>query len=351
MERISAGTAIKSQAILKRGFSAILAVCIGITLSFGTSLLLPCEEAHAATKTPSKVKSVSISKKTTSSVTVKYSKSSKAKKYQIAYKKKSARTWTYKTVSQSTRSYTIKKLSSNTTYQVKVRGINGSKKGKWSSTKTVTTKKPAYTSLKTAKSLNAAQSATKMILVNAKSSSSSDCIVQYFKKSSDGWKEIMRVNGVMGKNGINKTKEGDGKTPTGLYHFTKLFGIKSNPGTQMPYTKLTNSMYWCGSKAYYNQFVDESKTAAHKTKCNHTNDEHLKDYAPFYNYAAALSYNSAGTYKKGSAIFLHCKKSASKYTAGCVAVSESDMKKLIKEIDEDTIIIIDKYSNITNKKY
>ena len=107
-------------------------------------------------------------------------------------------------------------------------------------------------------------------------------------------------------------------------------------------------MYWCGtSKTYYNQFVNDSKNSDHKKNCSHSNDEQLSKYTTCYKYAAALDYNSEGTYNKGSAIFLHCKGSTS-YTAGCIAVDKTTMKKLIKIIDEDTIIIIDKYSNVKN---
>lgn len=122
---------------LQRGFTILLTIIVGITLSFSASLVLPCEEAHAVTKTPAKVKSVKVSKKTTTSAKVSWSKTSHAKKYQVAYKKASSSKWIYKTT--KSKSITLKGLSNNTKYQVKVSALNGSKEGSWSSTKTFST--------------------------------------------------------------------------------------------------------------------------------------------------------------------------------------------------------------------
>jgi L,D-peptidoglycan transpeptidase YkuD (ErfK/YbiS/YcfS/YnhG family) len=201
----------------------------------------------------------------------------------------------------------------------------------------------------TVSNLKASKSNNKLILISASSTTSSTCKLQYYEKIDGLWLEKLNVTCYVGRNGINKKREGDKKTPTGLYHFSMLFGIKSNPGTLMKYTKLNKSMYWCGSlKKTYNQFIDDSKNKNHKKNCSHKSDEHLANYYPHYNYAAALDYNSNNIWKKGSAIFLHCKGSR-KSTAGCIAVNESNMKYLIKKIDNKTAIIIDKKSNI--KKY
>lgn len=95
--------------------------------------------AHAAVKKPAKVKNVSVTSQSCSRVKIIWGKAQNAQKYKIAYKKKSASKWKIKTTKKKT--CTIKKLARNTTYMVKVRGINGNKKGKWSKMATVKTKK------------------------------------------------------------------------------------------------------------------------------------------------------------------------------------------------------------------
>lgn len=96
--------------------------------------------AYALSKKPGKV-TISSVRASGNTVTVKWKKIYKAKKYQIAYKKASGKKWTKKTRSASkARICKIKKLKYSTKYKVKVRAYRG-KWGKWSKVKTITTKK------------------------------------------------------------------------------------------------------------------------------------------------------------------------------------------------------------------
>ncbi len=205
----------------------------------------------------------------------------------------------------------------------------------------VTVKSPSI-SAEVVSNLKAAQSTKKIIIVSAVSRTTSSATLQYFRKSGGQWKEVIHTKAYIGKNGLGKTAEGDNKTPVGLYHFTMVMGIASNPGTIMPYHQIDSNDYWCGGPNYYNQFVDED---VQPHLCSKVNDEHLITYTQQYQYLAALDYNPENIYGKGSAIFLHCTGS-NPYTAGCIAVSKSDMKKLMKKIDESTVIIIDLASRI-----
>lgn len=127
-------------ALAKKILAGVIALVVGLALSTSAQAATP-SEAYAASNTPAKVKTVKVSKKTTSTAKVTWSKAKKAKKYQVAYKKASAKKWSYKTVKANKKTLTIKKLSSNTKYKVKVRAINGKAKGKWSAAKSFTTKK------------------------------------------------------------------------------------------------------------------------------------------------------------------------------------------------------------------
>lgn len=152
----------------------------------------------------------------------------------------------------------------------------------------------------------------------------------------NSWKRILSCNAKVGKKGINKKKEGDRKTPTGIYNITMAFGRKKSPGTAgIPYTKLNKYHYWSDEKATYNTFVDVRDLGRKKMS-----GEHLIKYNPGYNYVLALDYNKKCTYRKGSAIFLHCMKSKEKYTLGCVTVSEKNMKKIMQNTTTETKICI-----------
>lgn len=206
----------------------------------------------------------------------------------------------------------------------------------------VTVNNQYYIKQKIFENLKAKENANKIIIVSTKNTSTHYCVVQYFKKENEQWKEIFKVNGSVGKYGIDKVKEGDKKTPTGLFHFTQIMGIAKNPGqTLLPYHQIDKNDYWCGEK-YYNQFVDED---VQSHKCTKKNDEKLINYTQPYQYLAVFDYNSKHIKGKGSGIFLHC-TTKSGYTAGCIAIEKEKMKYLLKEIDLDTIIIIDQSKNM-----
>ena len=154
-----------------------------------------------------------------------------------------------------------------------------------------------------------------------------------YKKANGKFKKVFTCAGYVGKNGIGKKREGDKKTPTGTYGFTKAFGIKKNPRSKIKYIKLNKYHYWSGDRRYYNQMIDIRKVKASRS------GEHLIDYKPHYNYALAIDYNKNCVYKKGSAIFLHCTGS-NPYTGGCVAVKQKYMKKIMQTVDKNAKICI-----------
>lgn len=183
--------------------------------------------------------------------------------------------------------------------------------------------------------LPAAASCDQMVVVKYKSGSSA--VLTMHEKTDGVWKQILSSTAYVGKNGIGKTKEGDKKTPTGTFNLKTPFGIKSNPGTSLSYLKVTKYHFWCGQSGskYYNQLIDTRVTSLKRT----SSDEYLINYKGVYNYCAFIDYNGSGEKGKGSCIFLHCTGS-NKYTAGCVAVPESMMIKILKNLKSGCKIVI-----------
>ncbi len=173
--------------------------------------------------------------------------------------------------------------------------------------------------------LDCAAEAEQIVLVDYESGSSARLSIH--EKQEGVWKQFYSCGAYVGRNGIGKTKEGDGKTPTGTYNLTQPFGIKADPGAKMDYTKVTKYHYWCGASGtkYYNQLVDEREVDRKHT----SSDEYLIDYKGVYNYCMFIDYNASGESGKGSCIFLHCKGSKNS-TAGCIAVDEKVMKGIIQ---------------------
>ena len=156
------------------------------------------------------------------------------------------------------------------------------------------------------------------------------------------WEDEFSVTGRVGSRGIGKEKEGDKKTPTGVYGLNTAFGIKPDPGCPIGYTQVNENHYWGGKPdQYYNTFVDASQIPDYSPK----GAEHIIDYGTVYNYCVAIDYNPEGIVGKGSAIFLHC--SGKGATAGCVSMPESNMVTLLRNLRSDAKIVIDFSSNIS----
>ena len=90
--------------------------------------------------------------------------------------------------------------------------------------------------------LDAAKSADQLFVVAAHEKTTA--WVSLHEKDKDGkWQMVMSTPGYIGKNGLGKTKEGDGKTPVGTFGFNAAFGIASDPGCSIPYTKVDDNTY------------------------------------------------------------------------------------------------------------
>lgn len=157
-----------------------------------------------------------------------------------------------------------------------------------------------------------------------------------WNKQSDGtWAKDMDVYCGYGRNGLkafNERHEGDQTTPIGSFPILHAFGFGSNPGTAMTWREITQNSYWSGEEDTYNTWVESATPIG---------GEHLIEYDICYKYAMAIGFNINPTvYKRGSAIFLHCKNPADWGSAGCVSVTESDMLTLLTKCHDGCYIMI-----------
>ncbi|MDO5416108.1 MAG: L,D-transpeptidase family protein [Lachnospiraceae bacterium] len=164
---------------------------------------------------------------------------------------------------------------------------------------------------------------------------------------ADGWTKITDTGAYVGRNGIGKEKEGDEKTPRGLFTLDEAFGTKAAPEqVKVPYLQVDDGYYWVGdsSSPYYNQMADIRKTGA---VFDTAVSEHLSSYGgKAYYYCLAVGFNKEQTPNKGSAIFLHCTDGPG--TGGCIAIPEAAMEKVLKNLVYPAYILIDEGENLKN---
>lgn len=189
--------------------------------------------------------------------------------------------------------------------------------------------------------LEIAKKTTQMIVVSADGTYAT---VSMHTKVDGVWEEAFSVQGRVGKKGVGKEKEGDKKTPAGVYRFTTAFGILEDPGiTALPYLQVDKTHHWvddCDSK-YYNQLV-----STRDVEMDWDSSEYLCKSTYSYKYVLALDYNKECVPGAGSAIFLHCPSKGFKYTSGCIAIPEENMKQVMQLLQSDCVIIIDNEENI-----
>ncbi|PAQ12725.1 hypothetical protein CD798_17815 [Bacillaceae bacterium SAOS 7] len=163
--------------------------------------------------------------------------------------------------------------------------------------------------------------------------SGSKAYVEYWEKNKVGqWTRSFKTTGHVGSKGVGQAKEGSKRTPKGAYKLGFAFG-HSNPGTKMPFKQITKNSYWISNPKdpQYNTWQERTKSSRL--------DERLINYRVQYKYAIVINYN---TYKPvkgaGSAFFLHV--DSGRPTAGCVSVSESHMRQLMRQLHDNAHIII-----------
>ena len=189
---------------------------------------------------------------------------------------------------------------------------------------------------------------TQLIVVSAAGMNKSTAKVSMHERDVNGnWIQLFSVNAYIGKNGLiadDDRTEGCGKTPIGVYQFNKAFGIASDPGCAISYTKVTGDMYWSGDSSDgmpYNELVSVNEYPDLDIKSS----EHLIEHTKAYQYCLSLTFNEEGTPGRGYAIFFHCYGDY-KYTEGCVALPKDTMVKIMKRVDPSCIIVIDTAKNL-----
>lgn len=134
----------------------------------------------------------------------------------------------------------------------------------------------------------------------------------------------------IGKNGLGKTCEGDGKTPEGIFGVRQAFGILPDPGTSLPYHCITSESTACDEECDFYNMIVESR--AYK-------GERMMEMDPEYRYGLETDFNDANVYPLGSAIFIHC-KGRKTWTGGCVALDEEFMKYILETATDGLKILI-----------
>lgn len=144
----------------------------------------------------------------------------------------------------------------------------------------------------------------------------------------------------IGKGGVSlDKKEGDGATPAGCFPIREIFYRAdriSKPESVFSTRELKPDDGWCdgSNDANYNKHVKLPYPASAENLWREDN---------LYDVIAVLGYNDDPAVPgKGSAIFMHVAKENYSSTAGCIALKPNDLLKVIKSINKDTLVCVER---------
>jgi D-alanyl-D-alanine dipeptidase len=129
-------------------------------------------------------------------------------------------------------------------------------------------------------------------------------------------------------------KEGDHRAPAGIFPLSSAFGYapaRSVAWVKLPYLALSKQVEGIDdpNSRYYNKLVVRSKVA----KIDWRSSEQMRRDDILYKWGVVVGHNPSAIPGAGSCIFLHVWKSSSAPTAGCTAMPESDLVRLIRWLD------------------
>jgi L,D-peptidoglycan transpeptidase YkuD (ErfK/YbiS/YcfS/YnhG family) len=181
-----------------------------------------------------------------------------------------------------------------------------------------------------------------VITVTAPSTGSTRATVQAWTKSGSGWQRVgPAIDGYVGSQGMTTApSESKSATPMGSFTLTQAFGSQARPATDLPYFRTTPADWWISqttgaAASVYNTHQRCTKSGG----CGfHAPSEQLYYAGKFYNYAVVIDYNTRNApggvrLGAGSAIFLHVHPPGTGPTAGCVAIPQDQLLRIMRWLE------------------
>jgi L,D-peptidoglycan transpeptidase YkuD (ErfK/YbiS/YcfS/YnhG family) len=189
--------------------------------------------------------------------------------------------------------------------------------------------------------------ASQMIVVTTADWNADHGVLRTFERKHGHWQRVKSATPVtIGKNGAGwglglhapqssgpAKREGDNRSPAGVFRIGEAFGYAARADTAMPYRALSASD-WCvdvSTSPQYNRIVDAKVVGAAAVKGA---SEPMRRDLHFagdqrYRQGFVIEHNPGARPRAGSCIFAHLWKSPTAATAGCTAMTPALMQLLL----------------------
>ncbi|MFO1485830.1 MAG: hypothetical protein U1F71_20890 [Verrucomicrobiaceae bacterium] len=166
------------------------------------------------------------------------------------------------------------------------------------------------------------------------------------READNAWKQLGDVIPVtLGRNGLawgfgehqsppppnfRIKREGDGCSPAGVFRLPFAFGDAPAVDCKLNYIPITETLLAVDDpqSRFYNQIVDSAQV----TK-DWTSTERMKREDGLYRWGIMVAHNPANRPGAGSCIFMHLWRGPGQPTAGCTAMSEEHLFRVLRWLD------------------
>ncbi|MEI7913900.1 MAG: L,D-transpeptidase family protein [Mycobacteriaceae bacterium] len=159
-----------------------------------------------------------------------------------------------------------------------------------------------------------------------------------WQRSATGWAPVGTGIAVrVGSAGLApEARDNVPATPMGVYSLDFAFGTEPNPGGGLTYYQTTPDYWWSADGPTYNTMQVCKKADCPFDTSPASGTENL--YIPAYAHAIVMGVNKERVPGRGGAFFVHTTNGAP--TAGCVALDDATLVKIIRWLQPGAVIAI-----------
>lgn len=191
------------------------------------------------------------------------------------------------------------------------------------------------------------RSSRQLVLVHSTAWAARTALLERYERSAHGeWKLAGEPNPVnLGRSGLAwgrglhgahpsgpVKREGDGRSPAGVFPLSSAFGVASDKLAGFPYlqTRATSYCVEDTRSAFYNQLVDS--TEVKRTGWEQWSE--LRRADGLFDWGVVVQQNEPAQKGAGSCVFLHIWRGLGAPTAGCTSMARERIESLVHWLDE-----------------
>ena len=204
----------------------------------------------------------------------------------------------------------------------------------------------AQPNIKTTNKIEIPQDSKQILKVTTPSWNSRNGTLQRYEKRDNKWQKVGEpISIILGRNGLGWglglhsvpkdakyiKKEGDGRAPAGLFTLNNGFGYEPMD-INFSYAVYTRDDHCVddSNSIWYNKIINSKEVEK-----DYNSFEYMKRKDNLYRYGVVVNHNPDAIKYGGSCIFLHIRSGNGKGTAGCTAMSEDKIVKVLKWLKEE----------------